>query len=179
MLFLGITTARLILTGSFGWFVQQRMRIPLAVAALLLLAFGLYDLFRPVDETVGDGTGDHDHDHDHDHRHDQETHANDHRAGPRVGWLLLLPLLVLISVAPTALGAAAAQRVEAYVPAEASDDYAPIAGAADDDPTDRSEGEASDPADGGDPSSDGAGTEAGPPPESWRSPGRSRPRPSP
>jgi uncharacterized repeat protein (TIGR03943 family) len=43
--------------------------------------------------------------------------------GPVVGWLLVLPLLVLILVAPTGLGAAAADRVEAYTPTEGSDRY--------------------------------------------------------
>lgn len=121
MLFLGIVSARLIWTGSFGWFVQQRMRIPLAVAAVVLVLLGAHELWR-LWRAEGDDVG-HDEADDHAH-HDDHDHA--HAAGPTVGWMLLLPLLVLISVAPTGLGAAAAQRVDAFVPGDATRDFAPI-----------------------------------------------------
>ncbi|HEX6245842.1 MAG TPA: hypothetical protein VFZ61_33185, partial [Polyangiales bacterium] len=45
---------------------------------------------------------DHDHDHDHGHGHDHGHHE------PRVGWLLILPVLGLLLVAPPALGSYAA-----------------------------------------------------------------------
>ena len=38
MLALGGITTRLLLNGGFGWFVQQRMRLPLWGAAIVLLA---------------------------------------------------------------------------------------------------------------------------------------------
>ncbi len=137
LLFVGVLTARLIWSGGFGWFVQQRMKIPLTLAAIALLVFGAYEL---ISWTKADGSNDDDGDHDHDHG-DDHNHGDDHgaghahahgdtkvdRAGPRVGWLLALPLLVLISVAPTALGAAAADRVDAYVPTESTDRFEPLA----------------------------------------------------
>lgn len=132
ILFLGIVATRLIWTGSFGWFVQQRMRIPLAAAAVVLLLFGIHELWRLWTEDADEASG---HDHDHEHGHDHEDdHAHSHGAGPRVGWLLLLPVLVLISVAPTGLGAAAAQRVDAFVPGETVREFAPL-GADGEEPT--------------------------------------------
>lgn len=105
MLFIGIQVGRLVLDGGFGWFVQQRMRIPLAAATLLLVLFGAYGLLNYGRRGVGDSRG----------------------GGPSVGWLLVLPVLVLVSVAPTALGASAADRVDAYVPTEDASRYEPLA----------------------------------------------------
>lgn len=96
LLFVGALVGRLVIDGGFGWFVQQRMRIPLAIATVVLLLFGVYELIGSA-------------------RNESE---GAHTAGPRVGWLLTLPLLVLVSVAPTALGALAADRVDAFVPTE-------------------------------------------------------------
>lgn len=101
MFTIGAVMARLLYTGGFGWFVQQRMRLPLLGATVVLLVFGVYEAIA--------GT-----------REENENPSTIRRsAGPAVGWLLLLPLMVLISVAPTGLGAAAADRVDAFVPTEA------------------------------------------------------------
>jgi uncharacterized repeat protein (TIGR03943 family) len=131
LLFVGILTARLIWSGGFGWFVQQRMRIPLILAAAILLIFGAYELFSwaRAEDDDNQNHDDHDHgeDHDRDGDHEHEhAHAHSHSAGPAVGWLLALPLLVLISVAPTALGALAASRVDAYVPDETTRSFDPL-----------------------------------------------------
>ncbi|MEM7324990.1 MAG: TIGR03943 family protein [Actinomycetota bacterium] len=104
MVFVGALIGRLVIDGGFGWFVQQRMRWPLAIAAFILLVFGAYELIRST-------------------RHGQESA---HGAGPRVGWLVALPLLVLVSVAPTALGAVAAERVDAYVPTESTSRFSEL-----------------------------------------------------
>ena len=40
--------------------------------------------------------------------------------------MLVLPLVVLLSVAPTALGAAAASRVDAFVPTEQTNEFDPL-----------------------------------------------------
>ena len=104
LLFVSGLVGRLILDGGFGWFVQQRMRWPLAAAVVVLLIFGLYEAFDAG-------------------RH---TNAEGHAAGPRVGWLMALPLLVLLSVAPTALGAVAAERVDAYVPTETNNRFSAL-----------------------------------------------------
>ncbi len=108
MLAVGAISARLLWTGGFGWFVQQRMRIPLLLATVALLAFGLHEVVLGSREE----------------RRDPES--VDRPVAPTVGWLLILPVVVLLSVAPTGLGAAAADRVEAYTPTETSRQYEPL-----------------------------------------------------
>ena len=108
MLAVGAICARLIWTGGFGWFVQQRMRLPLLAATVVLLAFGVHEVARGSREE----------------RHDPDSTKRP--VAPAVGWLLILPVVVLLSVAPTGLGAAAADRVEAYTPTETSRRYEPL-----------------------------------------------------
>ncbi len=108
MLWIGGFTLRLIWTGGFGWFVQQRMRYPLLAAAVVLLAFGLYEAYRSsIDEA-------------------RNPSARRWSVAPGVGWLLIAPFLILLSVAPTGLGAAAADRVEAFTPTESNEDFTAI-----------------------------------------------------
>ena len=100
MCVVGAITLRLVITGEFGNFVQQHMQLPLTIAAVLLIFFG-------VVEVIGDLR---------DGRHDPESSRR--AVAPTVGWLLGLPVLVLLSVAPAALGATAAERVDPIVPSE-------------------------------------------------------------
>ncbi|MEL6892260.1 MAG: TIGR03943 family protein [Actinomycetota bacterium] len=90
----GMMVARMTMTGSFGDFVQQRMRWPLVIAAVLLIALGAIDLLRWI----------------------RTTDEENRRAAPAVGLLMVIPTLIFVAVAPTALGAAAADRVESYEP---------------------------------------------------------------
>lgn len=108
MLCLGAISIRLIWTGGFGWFVQQHMKLPLAASAVALLLFGTYEAVAGAREEQRDPS------------------AIRRAVGPTVGWLLILPLLVLVSVAPTGLGAAAADRVDPYTPTEPSGRYPPL-----------------------------------------------------
>ncbi len=108
MLCVGAVMARLLWTGGFGWFVQQRMQIPLAIATVVLLVFGVYEAVAGTRQEETDPT------------------AVRRSVGPMVGWMLVLPLVVLISVAPTGLGAAAADRVEAFNPTEATSGFPPL-----------------------------------------------------
>jgi len=108
MVALGIVTSRLLWSGSFGWFVQQRMRWPLIGAAIVLIVFGVYEGIQGAREETRDPS------------------SVNRSAGPGVGWLMLLPLVVLISVAPTGLGAAAVERVDTFTPVEVTDRFLPI-----------------------------------------------------
>ena len=108
MLYVGITMARLLWSGSFGFFIQQRMQIPLALATFTLLLLGAYEARTALKEEQDDPT------------------SWRKMSAPRVGWLMVLPLLVLTSVAPTGLGAAAAERVEAFIPVESDAAYPPL-----------------------------------------------------
>ena len=108
MIALGLVMSRLLWTGSFGWFIQQRMAIPLALATAALLAMGAYEGWYGTKE-------------------EQEDEAAITRSrAPKVGWMMVLPLVVLVSVAPTGLGAAAADRVDAFKPAENTSRFEPI-----------------------------------------------------
>jgi len=105
---LGISVARLLWSGEFGWFVQQRMRWPLVAAAAALLVMGVIEVVAAA-------------------RQERRDPASARRpAGPLVGWLLGLPLLVVVAVAPTSLGAAAAARAAGYVPADPGSGFQPL-----------------------------------------------------
>ena len=108
MLTLGAIVARLLWSGGFGWFVQQRMRWPLIAATVVLLVFGVYEVVSSVGEE------------------EKDPEAVRRSAGPTVGWFLLLPVMVLMSVAPTGLGVAAASRIDAYTPTETDDPFEPL-----------------------------------------------------
>lgn len=104
MLTLGLVSARMLWTGSFGWFIQQRMRWPLLAATIVLLMLGLYEGVQGARE--------------------ESANPDSMRQlrAPKVGWMMVLPLVVLVSVAPTGLGAAAADRVDNFTPVENDDD---------------------------------------------------------
>lgn len=108
MLCLGVVTTRLLWSGGFGWFVQQRMKWPLILAAAVLLIFGFSEAVSTMIE-----------------EQDNPESARRSKA-PAVGVLLALPLMVLVSVAPTGLGAAAADRVEAFTPTETDEEFEPL-----------------------------------------------------
>ena len=110
MLAVGTVLVRLLWNGGFGWFVQQRMRWPLIGAAAVLCVFGLYEA---ISDARHSGT-----------REGADTGSRP--VGPGVGWLLGLPIIVLVLVAPTGLGAAAADRVDAYQPVETAGEFPPI-----------------------------------------------------
>ncbi len=100
MLTLGFTMARLLWTGAFGWFIQQRMQIPLLIATVVLLIMGVYEAVQATEEETKD------------------PESRTRSTAPKVGWLMILPLLVIVSVQPVGLGAAAADRVENFTPVE-------------------------------------------------------------
>ena len=93
-LIVGLAVARMTMTGAFGDFVQQRMRWPLVIAACCLIGLGAIDVVRWV----------------------RAAGEQNRQAAPAVGLLMVVPILILIAVAPSALGAAAADRVEPYEP---------------------------------------------------------------
>ncbi len=153
LLVLGVMTLRLIATGGFGWFVAQHMRLPLIGAGIVLLLLGVAEYYvstrksstpaEPAAEAVTPGAAlDIDTDAgeslwagpvttaivaDIDHHGTGDDHDKEHAtAGPKVGWLLVLPLAVLIAVAPTALGAAAAGRVDAVIPTDSGTSFQPL-----------------------------------------------------
>ena len=83
MLALGGLLTRLIVSGGFGAFVQQRMKIPLILAAAMLIVLGLVEATAAF------------------RQEGQDPDRSRRSISPTVGWLLGTPLLVLIAVAPT------------------------------------------------------------------------------
>lgn len=108
VLVLGAVLARLIITADFGVFVQQRMRWPLILATVALIILGVYEAWQAARE------------------HDFSPGDAKRRVAPSIGWMLILPLVVLLSVAPSALGAAAADRVDAFIPNDLGDAFPPL-----------------------------------------------------
>ncbi|MGY1650837.1 TIGR03943 family putative permease subunit [Geodermatophilus sp. SYSU D01119] len=112
LLLLGGVTLRVSLTDAHLAYVQAGFRPFLLAAAVVLLVLGVIGAVR---ERPGrprtPGTDDHGHDHDHDHGHG-------HGHGPRVAWLMLAPVAVLLLVAPPALGSFTAARQPQQVVAD-------------------------------------------------------------
>ncbi|MBW3084535.1 hypothetical protein KEM60_00723 [Austwickia sp. TVS 96-490-7B] len=83
-------------------YVKSGLTIPLLVAAVLMLLVGAYEWWQafrglgaPTLEYVDDGHG---------------HHHKPGRAAPVIGWLLIVPFLVLASVPPTPVGSYTAAR---------------------------------------------------------------------
>jgi uncharacterized repeat protein (TIGR03943 family) len=115
MLLLGGAVVKVSMTGMYLRFVRPGLRPLLIVCGLLLVAGGVMTLWyelraRATSEADVDDDG-------HGHAHGE----------PRVGWLVLLPVLVLLLIAPPALGSFAAGRAGSALAAQGSaSDFAPL-----------------------------------------------------
>ncbi|MEU7935672.1 TIGR03943 family putative permease subunit [Micromonospora echinofusca] len=128
LLLLGGAVIRASLTDLHLRYVKEGLRPFLVAAGLLLVAAAVMTLFyelRPLlrrtparHDDGHDARGDHDgHDGDDGHAHHE----------PRVGWLLILPVLGLLLVAPPALGSyAAGQAGTAVATRQQPSDYPPL-----------------------------------------------------
>lgn len=120
LLLVGGALVRISVDDTFLRYVKGWMRPGLLAAGAVLVVLGLVSLWRehlarrpaasPIDpELIVD-----EHGHDDDH-------------GPRVAWLLLLPVLAIFLVAPPALGSyTAARSSAAAAPAEPESEFAPL-----------------------------------------------------
>ncbi len=122
VLVLGFVALRLVITGSFDRYVKPGLRWPLIASGIVLVVLGLATSLS--DDTGHDGTDDGGDDGSH-RRHD-EGDGHEHHHVPRVGWLLVLPLVVLLLVAPPALGADAASREPAPLPTYQGSTFPPL-----------------------------------------------------
>jgi len=131
MLLLGGAIVRASVTDLFLRYVKAGLRPFLIAAGLLLVAAAVMTLWQALRAR---GTHD-DHGHDDagpsgagldDARHDDDGHGHAHHE-PRVGWLLILPVLGLLLVSPPALGSFAAGKAGSVTAAPASgSDYPPL-----------------------------------------------------
>lgn len=101
LLVIGVIASVAAVNGIYLNFVKPSLQVPILLASAVLLAMGGYGVWedrrhpeRDDDHTAhpdGDGT--------------VSDHGHDHSRGPRVGWLLVIPFLLLGVVVPPPLGA--------------------------------------------------------------------------
>jgi uncharacterized repeat protein (TIGR03943 family) len=112
MLLLGGAILRIAITGSYQRYVKHGLRPLLLLAGAFLVIMAVLTLWFEI-------RGRHRH---HDAGHD-DGHGHSHEPG--VGWLLLLPALVLLTLSPPALSAFAAGQAGTIVVSSESD-YPPL-----------------------------------------------------
>lgn len=107
LLLVGVTVLRLAWGDQYLFYVAEGMRPFLIGSGAVLLGLGGYALWeayqgsRQSDPALGRDPEEHASEHDHGH---------DHGRGPRIAYLLLVPVLAVFIVAPSALGSFSAAR---------------------------------------------------------------------
>lgn len=127
LLAVGGVALRLGLTGAALNYVKAGLQPLLTISGAVLVVLGLVAVVRAFREPAPDDPG-------LDHAAvgpDRQALAVDdghgHGAhGPAVAWLLLLPLLALLLIAPPPLGAFAAARQSTLAPVDTTVDYPPL-----------------------------------------------------
>ena len=122
LLLFGGAILRASFTDLYLRYVKEGLRPFLIGAGLLLVAAAVMTIWYSL---RGGGAGNEEHDGHAEHDDDDDGHGHHE---PRVGWLLILPVLGLLLVAPPALGSYAAGQagtVAAAAPASGSD-YPPL-----------------------------------------------------
>ncbi|MGL5818137.1 MAG: TIGR03943 family putative permease subunit [Phycicoccus sp.] len=118
VLVVGVTSATAAVNGLFLNFVKPALRIPLIVAAVLLVGLGLYGFLveerrRQATPLAEEGS-------------DQASEHGHGSRGPRVGWLLVIPFLLLGVVVPPPLGSYAAQQDDGKVTESNAGEFGPL-----------------------------------------------------
>jgi uncharacterized repeat protein (TIGR03943 family) len=142
LLAVGGICLRLGLTDAALAYVKAGMQPLLVLTGIVLLALGGGSLRRAFRDSAGPGevatddlaTTDHaalhgyttSFDADESPIDDLAESAHDHAHGPAVAWLLVLPLLALLLIAPPALGAFAAGRQSTRPPVTTQTSYPPL-----------------------------------------------------
>ncbi|MEV6694319.1 TIGR03943 family protein [Micromonospora sp. NPDC051196] len=111
LLLLGGAVLRASLTDLYLRYVKEGLRPFLIAAGLLLVVAAIMTLWYELRPTAREPVDDHD-----GHGHHE----------PRVGWLLILPVLGLLLVAPPALGSYAASQAGTALNAPQQSDYPPL-----------------------------------------------------
>lgn len=125
MLLFGGAIIRSILTDTYLRYVKQGLWPFLLGAGILLVAAAIMTIWYDLRAARRHRTETHDGGHGHD---DGDGHDDGHGHGshePRVGWLLLAPVMALLLLSPPALGSFAAGQSGSVGPAAASD-YPPL-----------------------------------------------------
>ncbi|SCL42058.1 TIGR03943 family protein [Micromonospora pallida] len=127
LLLLGGAVLRASLTDLHLRYVKEGLQPFLVAAGLVLVAAAAMTLWYELRPDAADDPDDHGkaRDHGYDDAHDHD-HDGAHGHGARVGWLLILPVLGLLLVAPPALGSYAAGQAGTVLSEETSSDYPPL-----------------------------------------------------
>jgi uncharacterized repeat protein (TIGR03943 family) len=115
MLMFGGALIRATLTDMFLRYVKAGLRPLLLTAGILLVAAAIMTIwyeFRPAPAAHDDG-------------HDDDGHGHAHHE-PRIGWLLLLPVIALLLISPPALGAYSAGQAGTIALSGGDSDYPPL-----------------------------------------------------
>lgn len=126
LLLVGVMVLRLAAGDQFLFYVAEGMRLWLILAGGALVVFGSYALWEAWRESRaphGPAAGD--------IVVIDDGHGHDHSRGPRIAYLLLLPVLAVYVVAPSALGSFSAARQSATSTAPPLDLNMPALSAAD------------------------------------------------
>ena len=121
MLVIGVIASVAAVNGIYLNFVKNWMQLPILVAALVLLLLGAYGVWEdrrhPERERSEPDEAD----------LEDEAHGHDHARGPRVGWLLVVPFLLLGVVVPPPLGSYSAEQDSGLVTVTTADGLPPLA----------------------------------------------------
>jgi putative membrane protein len=120
---LGGTLLKLAITGQYTRYVKAGLRPYLICAAIILLAVAVLSLW-PV-RRAGQLAGPHDAAGHDVHEHDDDGHGHSHGRAD-VAWLLVIPMLAVLLIAPPALGSYSAGRSGTALGAGASSDFPPL-----------------------------------------------------
>lgn len=114
LLLVGVMVLRLTIGDQFLFYVAEGMKPFLVASGVALLVFGghaLWESWRETKVPSASGAA----------PADPDGHGHDHSRGPRIAYLLLLPVLAVYVVAPAALGSYSAERQSATSTAPARD----------------------------------------------------------
>ena len=112
LIFLGTALVRISLTDLYLRYVKAAMQPFLILTGVILLVLGVWALWDVI------------RDRGHEHPEDDlgaEVHDGHGHGQMRIAWLLMLPVLSILLIAPPALGAYSAERGNSSVAAPASD----------------------------------------------------------
>lgn len=120
LLLLGGAVLKASLTDLYLRYVKEGLRPFLIAAGLVMIIAAVMTLWYDLRRPAGTAPDQHDHD-DPEHAH----HGHAHRE-PRVAWLLILPVLGLLLVAPPALGSYAAGQAGTALGSQQASDFPPL-----------------------------------------------------
>lgn len=123
LLLLGGAVLKATFTDIYQRYVKEGLGPFLIGAGIVLVVAGVMTLFYDLRHRGAAGAPGADGSDHHDHGHD---HGGKGHHEPRVGWLLLLPVLALLLIAPPALGSYSAGQAGTALSSQDVSDYPPL-----------------------------------------------------